>query len=170
MKTLIFIVVALVAVMPLCAAPVDPDKPTVKADGSVSRTKEQDARLRDWIVGMMTENRLNKERATKAEDSETKVRVELGVATTKANNLQKEVNVVTDDRNLQAAAKDRALDAVDYWHQKHSEAVAKLWWWRLWAGGAIVVGVLLIVAGILMRFTSWGAKNITPLLSRAVIP
>lgn len=143
-------------------------KPIVK-DGMVIRTLQQDAELRDWIVGVQTENRLNAERADKAEGSEKQVRAQLGEATTNVNTLQVEVKNLTDDRNKQARDKDTALGERDYWHQKHSEALAKLWWWRLWAGGAIVVGVLLIAAGIAMRFTTWGAKTIAPLVTKAVL-
>lgn len=78
--------------------------------------------------------------------------------------LQTEVNEVTSDRNAQAKAKDKAEAAADYWKKKHGEAVKKLWWWRLRAGGAALVGVLLIMAGLAMKYTAWGARNITPLL------
>lgn len=146
----------------LCAAA--GPKPVLK-DGMVMRTLQQDAELRDWIVGLQKENQLNAERADKAELSEKIVRQQLGEAITKADTLQGQVNTVTDDRNKQAKAKDEALIDRDYWHQKHSEALAKLWWWRFWGGGAIILGALLVVAGLLMRFTSWGAKNIAPIVT-----
>lgn len=90
-------------------------------------------------------------------------------ALTNAAVLQQEVNVVTDDRNKQAAEKDKALTDRDYWKQKHSEAVKKLWWWRIWAGGAIGLSGILIILGLLGKFTTWGAKNIAPLVTKGVL-
>lgn len=90
-------------------------------------------------------------------------------ALTDATVLQQDVNRVTDDRNKQAAEKDQALTDRDYWKNKHGEAVKKLWWWRIWAGGAIFLSVGLIVMGLLGKFTTWGAKNIAPLVTKGVL-
>lgn len=156
--------------LPMQAAPVRSKPVPVVKDGTVIRTQQQDAELRDWIVGMQTENALNGTRATKAEESEKNVRVQLGGALHHADVLQVQVDEVTADRNKQASLKDAALVKMDYWHQKHSEAVGKLWWWRLWGGAGIVIGILLIAGGLLIRFTAWGAKTLGPYVVKAAVP
>lgn len=91
----------------------EPQPFTVNPDGSVTRSKQADAELKDWLVGLQTENRLNGDRADKAESSERVVRGVLAEAITKANALQTEVQTVTDDRNAQAKLKDKANDDRD---------------------------------------------------------
>lgn len=66
-----------------------------------------------------------------------------------------------------AEAATKNAEQAKYWETKHSEAVKKLWWWRLWAGGAIALGVALIAGGLLLRFTNWGARTIGPLVTKA---
>lgn len=81
---------------------------------------------------------------------------------------QQQVDAITKDRNEQAAAKDEALIKADYWHTKHSEAVAKLWWWRLWGWAAIIVSFAVSVGYLLLRFTNWGARTLGPIVAKAV--
>ncbi len=136
-------------------------------------TKED---LRKTVEHIQRLARAQQEELDKANLENERIRAELGnaqvahrEALTNGEVLQQQVNVVTDDRNKQAAEKDQALADRDYWKVKHGEAVKKLWWWRIWAGGAIFVGVGLIILGLLGKFTTWGAKNIAPLVTKGVL-
>lgn len=168
MKTLLFFLIFAFSVSVTAVAAPASRKPVVR-EGMVIRTQQQDAELRDWIVGLQKENELNGQRADQAEASEVQVRAALSQASQRADELQKQINIVTADRNAQARLKDAAMGERDYWQAKHGEAVKKLWWWRLWAGGAILVGVLLIAGGLLMRFTKWGAQTLGPLVSKTFL-
>lgn len=136
-------------------------------------TKED---LRKTVEHIQRLARQQQDELDKANLENERIRQELGAtkashqqALTNGEVLQQQVNVVTDDRNKQAAEKDQALTDRDYWKTKHGEAVKKLWWWRIWAGGAIFLSVGLIVMGLLGKFTTWGAKNIAPLVTKGVL-
>lgn len=98
-------------------------------------------------------------RAIVAEDNTINVQKKLDDANQSLGTLQSEVTTLADDRDKQA---EKAV----YWQQKHKEAVEKLWWWRLWAGGALFVGIGLISVAILTKFTAWGAKTFGPVITK----
>lgn len=154
------------------AVPAQPEAPkletarfTVNPDGSVTRSRQADAELRDWIEGIQRENALNGQRADAAETSEKGVRASLTEATANVESLNGQIVNLTKDRNAQAEAKDTALKAADYWHQKDSEAVAKLWWWRCWGWLTGILGILILVGAIVVKFTAWGANTAAPILA-----
>lgn len=154
------------------AAPARPEAPkpetarfTVNPDGSVTRSRQSDLELRDWLEGIQRENTLNSQRADAAQASETAVRGSLVEATANVESLNGQIVNLTKDRNAQAEAKDTALKTADYWHQKDSEAVAKLWWWRRWGWLTGILGILILVGAIVVKFTAWGAKTAAPILA-----
>lgn len=98
-------------------------------------------------------------RAITAEDNTVQVQRKLDDANRSLGGLQVEVTKLADDRDAQA--KQAA-----YWQQKHKEAVKKLWWWRLWAGGALALGIGLLAVMLLTKFTSWGAKTFGPIITK----
>lgn len=98
-------------------------------------------------------------RAITAEDNTVQVQRKLDDANRSLGGLQVEVTKLADDRDAQA--KQAA-----YWEQKHKEAVKKLWWWRLWAGGALALGIGLLAVMLLTKFTSWGAKTFGPIITK----
>lgn len=98
-------------------------------------------------------------RAITAEDNTINVQKKLDDANRSLGGLQVEVTKLADDRDAQA--KQAA-----YWEQKHKEAVKKLWWWRLWAGGALALGIGLLAVMLLTKFTSWGAKTFGPIITK----
>ncbi len=148
--------------------------PVARVVGSSQTITKED--LRKTVEHIQQLARAQQAELDKANVENEKIRQELGdaktahqQALTNGEVLQQQVNSVTDDRNKQAAEKDQALTDRDYWKQKHKEAVAKLWWWRIWAGGAIGLSGILIVMGLLGKFTTWGAKNIAPLVTKGVL-
>jgi hypothetical protein len=98
-------------------------------------------------------------RAITAEDNTVQVQRKLDDANRSLGGLQVEVTKLADDRDAQA--KQAA-----YWQQKHKEALKKLWWWRLWAGGALALGIGLLAVILLTKFTSWGAKTFGPIITK----
>jgi hypothetical protein len=98
-------------------------------------------------------------RAITAEDNTIQVQRKLDDANRSLGGLQVEVTKLADDRDAQA--KQAA-----YWQQKHKEAVKKLWWWRLWAGSALALGIGLLAVILLTKFTSWGAKTFGPIITK----
>lgn len=90
------------------------------------------------------------------------------VAAVRRANAQGKIDTATLDKKVKevtAWGNERAVGE-KYWKDKHEEARKKLWWWRLWAGGALVLGLLLIFGGLLMRFTTWGARTIGPVVTK----
>lgn len=65
--------------------------------------------------------------------------------------LQTEIIRLNNDRNEQATLKDKALTKADYWQTKHAEAVAKLWWWRLWFWAVMIGATLYAVITIILK-------------------
>lgn len=98
-------------------------------------------------------------RATTAEGKTINVQKKLDDANQSIGGLKIEVTKLADDRDKQAAN-------AAYWEQKHSEAVKKLWWWRIWAGGALFIGIGLLAIMLLTKFTSWGAKTFGPVIAK----
>lgn len=75
------------------------------------------------------------------------------------NDLQLEVNEVT------AWGNKKSKDA-QYWHDKQKEAVKKLWWWRIWGWAAIILSFVVLAGSLLLKFTTWGAKNLGPIVAK----
>lgn len=98
-------------------------------------------------------------RAITAEDNTINVQKKLDDANRSLGGLKVEVKTLADDR-------DEKARLAAYWHQKHSEAVKKLWWWRLWAGGALFLGIGLLAVILLTKFTAWGAKTFGPIITK----
>lgn len=98
-------------------------------------------------------------RAITAEDNTVNVQKKLDDANHSLGGLKVEVKHLADDRDLKA-------QQAAYWEQKHKEAVAKLWWWRIWAGGALFLGIGLLVVMLLTKFTAWGAKTFGPMITK----
>lgn len=98
-------------------------------------------------------------RAITAEDKEINVQKKLDDANKSIGGLKVEVTHLADDRDQKAA------DAA-YWEQKHKEAVDKLWWWRIYAGGAFFIGIALLAVMLLTKFTAWGAKTFGPVITK----
>ena len=98
-------------------------------------------------------------RAITAEDSALNVQRKLDDANRSLGALQGEVTSLADDRDKQAAN-------AAYWQQKQKEAVKKLWWWRIYAGGAFLLGVGLLAVILLTKFTAWGAKTFGPIVTK----
>jgi septal ring factor EnvC (AmiA/AmiB activator) len=93
-----------------------------------------------------------------AKDSEQradKAESDLGHAQKDKADLQQKVTKLEDDRDAQAKA--------------HAECAKKLWWWRLHFWGAAIIGILLLSLGIIVRFTSWGAKTLGPILVKGAM-
>lgn len=44
----------------------------------------------------------------------------------------------------------KAQDEASYWHQKHSEALSRLWWWR-----GLAIGIVAFVVIYIWVKTSW---------------
>lgn len=166
----IFAALALLVLFPLIgdaaprhkAPPIKQPAPALPANPEPTITRED---LRRTVEHMQ---RLAREQQTlldTARAENERVKVELAsaqqshaAAQKNADTLQREVNDVTRERNK--FAEDRA-----YWKQKHGEAVAKLWKWRI-AGG---LGVALTLFVLVARFTTWGAKTLGPLLTKGVV-
>jgi hypothetical protein len=60
--------------------------------------------------------------------------------------LQSYQKKVEDQTTLLSKAQDEAF----YWHQKHSEALSRLWWWR----GIALISVALVVGYVGLK-TAW---------------
>lgn len=162
------------AVAPAVAEPAplpEPETPrfTVNPDGSVTRSRQADAELKDWLTGILNENAKNGQRAADAEASEQRVREMLGRAISIADDLQNAVNVVTDDRNAQAKLKDKANDdrdeairAKDVEHKARVAADAHVSRIKTWLSFALAAVLVLLVQhlpfGLLMPPTSLYAR------------
>lgn len=108
-------------------------KPIVKG-GYVMRTLQQDAELKDWIMGAQAENRRNIDRADQAEAS-------LEKANADAMKLAAEVNALAKDDQIQKD-KAAALGA------ENSVLRSKVW--KLaWIISVSVGAVLALIVGIL---------------------
>jgi hypothetical protein len=115
---------------------------------AVAKLSKED--LKKYVEGIQRlakEQQIELDNAKRENDS---IKEELGEAKqshrealTSAQVLQQEVNVLTNDRNNLAIAKEKAEAEKDYWHKKHEEAVSKLWWWRVTSTS---VAVLLVGA------------------------
>lgn len=98
-------------------------------------------------------------RAITAEDNTVNVQKKLDDANRSLGTLQTEVTHLADDRD--AKAQEAA-----YWKQKDGEAVKKLWWWRIFGGGALFLGIGLLAVILLTKFTAWGAKTFGPMITK----
>jgi hypothetical protein len=150
------LLIILLIVTTAAARPPKPAKPIVR-NGYVMRTIQQDAELKEWIMGLQLENQHNIERAEAAEQSQKQVEASLSRSVVETGKLENEIKSLTDWANKMA-------DSAAYWKGKHKEALAKLWWWRICGGGAISIGSILITIGILTKFTAWGARTFGPLI------
>jgi hypothetical protein len=115
--------------------------------------------LRKTLEHLQTLAKDSEFRAITAEDNTVQVQAKLDEANRSLGGLKTEVTHLADDRDKQAAN-------AAYWQQKQKEAVKKLWWWRLWAGGALFLGVGLLAVMLLTKFTSWGAKTFGPIITK----
>ena len=89
------------------AAPAASHAPVVR-DGMVIRTVQQDAELKDWIVGLQGENQRNGELAAQVAAAEATVRASLKDADIRADALQVQVCALQSERD-DAVAEDKKL-------------------------------------------------------------
>jgi septal ring factor EnvC (AmiA/AmiB activator) len=129
---------------------------TARAQSEPTITKEDLRKTLEHIQSLAKENEM---RSITAEDNERQTLRKLEDANQSIGGLKTEVTHLADDRDKQAAN-------AAYWQQKQKEAVKKLWWWRLWAGGALFLGIGLLAVMLLTKFTSWGAKTFGPIITK----
>lgn len=143
--------------LPLPEAEIQPF--TVNPDGSVTRSKQADAELKDWIEGIQREGVLQQGRGDKAEAA-------LGQATSRADTLQGENDRLTADRNAQAKAKDDALAERDAERvAKEREKVLRVaaehhvskikTWLSVVLAGLLILALNMLLSGALINALPW---------------
>lgn len=81
---------------------------------------------------------------------------ELGTTVLELTTLQQQIDEHTKLLNDSRVQTQKALVEAEKWNQKHTEAVKKLWWWRLHAFGLGLLGIVIFVIGLLTKgFKVW---------------
>jgi hypothetical protein len=156
MSLLHLLLLALALWWPIVAPAAVAQTPTRISAEDLRKTMEHIQQLTRLQQGVIDE--LREQNAVVTVESKRQI-LELAAARELTGSLQRQI----DDLSKYA---EEQKEAAKYWHQKHGEAVKKLWWWRIWGWTAIILGLGLIFVGIALRFTKWGA-GVTANIARA---
>ena len=167
----LLLILSLIPVFALSGQPAEIpkiDRKVVAEEIRVGKITPQD--IEATILHMLRNNEAQGRALKSSQDEVTKLKTELlgekaahESAQLNADKLQKENDDLAKWANKQS-------DNAKYWNEKHGEAVKKLWWWRIWFGGAAFLGIGSIIFMLLMRYTTWGATKLAPLVTKSFIP